>query len=302
MKGAELEQKRVLITGGAGSVGREVALLVAARGHRVRVFDLAGCDFSPLEGLAGVEIVRGDITDRNVLQRAAAGIDVALHLAALLPPTSERSRERTMAVNVQGTANLIDALKSANRDARLVLSSSVCVYGDTGARQPPIGVHTPLSPSDFYAASKIEAERLVRASGLDCAVLRISGISVPAFLAPPEVWPFCADQRIEFVCRDDVVRALAACVERAEAPGASRSRAVFNVAGGPTWRMRGREYVARFNQVMGLPPEEGQYSARAGYFDWYDTDESQAVLGYQQTSFERYLELLDAAIEAALGE
>jgi nucleoside-diphosphate-sugar epimerase len=236
------------------------------------------------------------------VQRAAEGVDVALHLAALLPPNSERSREATMAVNVQGTANLIDALKSANPDARLVLSSSVCVYGDTSTRQPPIGVSTPLSPSDIYAESKIEAERLVLSSGLDCAVLRISGISVPAFLAPPPVWPFQAEQRIEFVCRDDVVGALAACVTDAASAGKEASRAVFNIAGGPTWRMLGREYVARFNTVMGLPPEEGQYSKRPGYFDWYDTGESQSILGYQQTTFERFLERLDEAIESALGE
>ena len=164
----------------------------------------------------------------------------------------------------------------------------------------------PLSPSDLYAESKIEAERLVMASGLDHIVLRISGVSVPAFLAPPAVWPFQADQRIEFVCRDDVVQALAACVAHEASPatgasGASASGRVFNIAGGSTWRMRGREYVARFNEVMGLPPQEGQYSERPGYFDWYDTGQSQAVLGYQQTSFERYLELLDEAIEAALA-
>ena len=53
---------------------------------------------------------------------------------------------------------------------------------------------------------------------------------------------------------------------------------------------------------MGLPPEEGPYSERPGYFDWYDTRESQAALGYQRTSFERFIELLDAAIEAAFGE
>jgi nucleoside-diphosphate-sugar epimerase len=222
-------------------------------------------------------------------------VDAALHLAALLPPNSERSRERTMAINVQGTANLIDALKVANLDARLVLSSSVCVYGDTSTRQPPIDVDTPLHAADIYAESKIEAERLVVTSGLDHAVLRISGVSVPAFLAPPPVWPFQADQRIEFVCRDDVVQALAACV-------AVPSRGVLNIAGGPTWRMLGREYVARFNEAMGLPPEEGQYSERPGYFDWYDTGASQAILGYQQTTFERFLELLDEAIEAALGE
>jgi nucleoside-diphosphate-sugar epimerase len=293
---------RVLITGGAGSVGREVALLLAARRHRVLVFDLAGCDFSPLKGAAGVEIVRGDITDRDALQRAAEGIDVALHLAALLPPNSERSREATMAVNVQGTANLIAALESASPDARLILSSSVCVYGDTSARRPPIGVSTPLHASDLYAESKIEAERLVMASPLAHTVLRISGISIPAFLAPPPVWPFQADQRIEFVCRSDVVQALAACAVGAASAPEAPARKVFNIAGGATWRMLGREYVSRFNEVMGLPPEEGRYSERPGYFDWYDTDASQAILGYQQTSFERFLELLDRAIEDALSE
>jgi nucleoside-diphosphate-sugar epimerase len=295
--------KTVLVTGGAGSVGREVVLLLAERGHRVRVFDLPGCDFSPL-GSTEADIFEGDITDGDAVRQAAEGVDVALHLAALLPPNSERSKKATMAVNVQGTANLIAALEAGNPDARLVLSSSVCVYGDTSARQPPIGVDAPLQAVDIYAESKIEAERLAMASSLRCTVLRISGISVPAFLAPPAVWPFQAEQRIEFICRDDVVRALAACVATSgeAAAGAAAPRTTLNIAGGPTWRMLGRAYVARFNEVMGLPPGEGQYSDRPGYFDWYDTAESQAALGYQQTTFEQFLERLDKAIEAAIGE
>ena len=66
--------------------------------------------------------------------------------------------------------------------------------------------------------------------------------------------------------------------------------------------MLGREYVARFNEVMGLPSEEAQYDEGAGYFDWYDTDDAQAILGYQRTSYDRFIELLDAAIEAAFSE
>ena len=288
-------RKSVLVTGGAGSVGREVSLLLAARGHRVRVFDLPGCDFAALQGTA--EVVAGDITDPDAVRRAATRVDVALHLAAILPPNSEHSREATLAVNVRGTANVIAALAEVSPDARLVLSSSVCVYGDTRDRPPPVRVSSPLHASDVYAESKIEAERLVRAGPLAHTILRISGVSVPAFWAPPEVWPFRAQQRIEFVCRGDVVQALIACVEREDAP-----RQVYNVAGGPTWRMRGREYVAHFNEVMGLPPKDARYDEQAGYFDWYDTDASQAALGYQQTSFERFIELLDAAIEAALSE
>lgn len=288
--------KTVLITGGAGSVGREVAIRLASRGHRVRAFDLPTCDFGPLERVARAEVIRGDIRDYNGLLRAAAGVDSVIHLAALLPPGSERSREATMAVNVQGTANIAAALAQESPDAHVIFSSSVCVYGDTSTTHPLIRVSSPLHASDLYAESKIAAERLVMAGRLHHTVLRISGISVPAFLEPPQVWPFRADQRLEFVCRTDVVAALAACVETEASSGK-----LLNIAGGSTWRMLGREYVARVNEVMGVPPEEARYSERPGYFDWYDTDESQAVLRYQQTSFRQFLTLLEEAIEAVLG-
>lgn len=287
--------KTILITGGAGSVGREVATSLVSRGHRVQIFDLPTCDFGPLARLPQVSILTGDVRDRERLRQAAAGVDAAIHLAALLPPASERDREATWAINVQGTANLIAALEGESPNAHLIFSSSVCVYGDTSAAPPPVRVSSPTRALDLYAESKIEAERLVMAGSLPYTMLRISGISVPAFLEPPQVWPFQADQRIEFVCRSDVVAALAACVEIEEAWGK-----VWNIAGGLTWQMLGREYVARFSEVMGLPAEEANYRERPGYFDWYDTAVPQAVLGYQQTSFQRFLELLEEAIAKAL--
>jgi nucleoside-diphosphate-sugar epimerase len=289
--------KTILVTGGAGSVGREVVILLATRGHRVRVYDLPACDFGPLAHVAGVEILTGDIRDRDALLGAAEGVDAVIHLAALLPPNSERSREATMDINVGGTANVVAALERTRPGAHLILSSSVCVYGDTSAAQPPVRVSSLLQASDLYAESKIEAERLVTAGTLPYTVLRISGISVPAFLAPPQPWLFQADQRLEFVCRSDVVGALAACVG---AEGAANK--ILNIAGGSTWRMRGREYVARFNELMGLPPDYAQYSERPGYFDWYDTDASQVILGYQQTSYGRFLQLLEEVIEEVMGE
>jgi UDP-glucose 4-epimerase len=282
----------ILVTGGAGSVGCELVDHLASHGHRVRAFDLPGCDFRRFECRAGIEVWEGDITDLEALRRAAAGADTVIHLAALLPPRSEWRRGATMTINVGGTENVIGAMASASPDAHMVFSSSVCVYGDTSGEEPPVRTSHPYRPLDQYGVSKMEAERLVMGSTLPYSVLRISGIAVPAFLAPPAVWPFQADQRIEYVCRSDVVAALAACVGNERAVGQ-----VLNVAGGATWRMRGGEYVARFNAAMGLPPEEGAFGERPGAFDWYETGESQAILGYQQTSFDRYIELLEAAIE-----
>lgn len=291
-----MRTKRVLITGGAGSLGRELVLHLLRMGHRVRAFDLPVCDFSPLEGLSGAEVLKGHIEDADKVERAVEGIDVVVHLAALLPPVSERDRDDTMVVNVGGTENIVRALESGNPNAHVILTSSVCVYGDTTGEEPPILISHPLRAMDYYAESKIAAERVVLGGGLHYTILRISGISIPALLEPPVPWPFMEQQRIEFVCRTDVVEALAASVDVSEAVGK-----VFHVAGGPTWRMTGGEYVARFSEVMGLPTEEAEYMSQPGYFDWYDTAEPQAVLGYQRTSFDRFLELLELAIEEVLG-
>ena len=291
-----MKMQRVLVTGGAGSLGRELVLRLVGLERSVRVLDLPICDFSPFEGMANVEIRKGDVANAGVVRRSVADVDAAVHLAALLPPASERDRDVTMTVNVEGTRNIVDALERENPGVRLILSSSVCVYGDTTGDASPVTVSHTVRALDLYAESKIEAERIVERSTLPYTILRISGIAVPAFLAPPEVWPFMRDQRIEFISRGDVVEALSACVTRFEPV-----RKVLNVAGGATWRMLGSEYVARLDQVLGLPPEEGTYSERPGSFDWYDTRESQGALSYQRTSFDQFLALTEEAIERSLG-
>jgi UDP-glucose 4-epimerase len=285
----------VTITGGAGSLGREIALALAQAGHRVRVLDLPQCDFGALASTPSIEIMRGSIQDAGLLRRAVQGANAILHLAALLPPASERDRQRTMGVNVGGTAMLVEALKQERAGAHVILSSSVCVYGDTSAEAPPVQASRPPRPVDLYGESKAAAEALVRQAGLPYTTLRISGIAVPALLSPPAVWPFQQRQRIEFVCREDVVAGLLACVEVGPA------NAALNIAGGPTWQMTGEAYVARWNEALGLAPEDARYLEQPGTFDWYDTAASQAWLGYQRTSFDRFGELLDQAVARALG-
>lgn len=282
----------VLVTGGAGSVGRLVVARLRAQGDVVRVFDLPGLDYSGLEGEEGVEVVRGDITDAASVRHAVSGAAGVIHLAALLPPASERDEELTFAVNVEGTARVAGALRDLNPGAPLVFSSSVNTYGDTTSSEPPIAVDHPQHGLNAYARSKIGAERRLLDTLLSATILRISGISVPAFQEPPDVWPFMPEQRIEFVHRDDVVTALCAAATSEEARGR-----VFNIAGGVTWRMTGRAYVADYFDLLGVPIEEASFQGRPGLFDWYDTAESQSVLGYQETPYETYISQLRTAIE-----
>ncbi len=289
----------ILITGGAGSVGRSLVARCRADGYTVRVFDLPICDFTGLDGEPGIEVVPGDITQMASVEQAVQGVSAVMHLAAILPPASERNRERTLGINVDGTANLIRAMEARTRDAVLVFSSSVSTYGNTTLETPPVRVDHPQTALDIYAASKIASERLARQSPLPTVVLRIAGIAVPVLQEPPPVWPFTAEQRLEMVHREDVVTAL---YKALITPGAQGK--TLNIAGGATWQTSGGQYVADHYEIIGVPLDLAVFRGadEPGWFDWYDTVESQRLLDYQHHSYTSYLETLRAEVERMLAD
>ena len=278
-------KKTVLVSGGAGSVGRRVAIRLHREGHSVRVFDLPDLDYAGLEGMSGLEIIRGDITRTDSIRPALENVGAVIHLAAVLPPASEEDRDLTFKVNVAATLSLAEEMNQLAANAPFVFSSSVNTYGDTTENEPPVTAERAQHASNVYAESKIAAEKGLLEICPHVIILRISGISVPEFMEPPAVWPFSSDQRIEFVHRDDVVTALCSSVSEQGARGQ-----VFNVAGGTSWRRTGRSYVKDYYDLLGVPIEEASFQESPGFFDWYDTAQSQRVLRYQTTSYEDYLQ------------
>jgi nucleoside-diphosphate-sugar epimerase len=287
----------VLVTGGAGSMGRLVTARLRAAGAAVRVFDLPAVDYSGLEGEEGIEVARGDLTNPGDVRAAAGGVAAIVHLAAILPPLAQSNPDLARKVNVEGTRVLLEAAEGAAPDARFVFSSSVSVYGDTSPQGPDVTVERAVRPDEIYAETKAESEQLVRESSVPWVVLRISGVAVPVFQEPPAEWPFTADERIEFVHRDDAVAALVAAVS---APGAARQ--VYNISGGPTWRMTGGKYVADYFELVEADIADAVYQAVPGHFDWYDSVAGQAVLRYQDTPYPDYLAQIQEDIERMLAE
>jgi UDP-glucose 4-epimerase len=288
---------KILITGGAGSFGRTLAAALRRQGRSLRLFDLPHCNFELFQDWENTEIFPGDILELSTLQEAVKDVDLIYHLAAVLPPLSEEDRSRTFRVNVQGTQNLLEACLLSGRPPRIVFTSSVSVYGDTSEFSGLIGPDHPVNPNDWYAESKVEAEKLLAASILPLANLRISGIVIPAFLDPPEPWPFMRQQRIELLALSDLIEAMTALAsDKEEAFGKT-----LLLSGGPAWQVTGEEYVGRWGKIMDIPLEEMAFMDRPGWLNWYDTKTSEALLGYQKTSLNEFCGELEKAVQEALA-
>ena len=267
---------RVLVTGGAGRLGSEVVKLISSRGDSAVAFDLPQAYWEAVEGVPGAEALPGDVTDTEQVSEVVGGVDAVIHLAALLPPRSEANRGLTIRVNVEGTANIVEALRETG--APLVFASSIATYGVTAQDQPPIRESHPARAHDVYSESKIEAEGLIGRSGIEHVILRIAPIAVADLVELPETVPYRADQRVEQIYVEDAAYALLSALDEGRARGGT-----FNIAGGPTWQMTGAEYIERFYDALGVEVEPN-YSEGYTAVDWYDTSRGR-FLGYQRLTF-----------------
>jgi nucleoside-diphosphate-sugar epimerase len=282
-------EMKLLVTGGAGRLGTELIRNIIARGYSVRAFDLSQVPWEVLKEIPDVEVFKGNITYPDNVSEACEGVDGVLHLAALLPPRTEANRDLTMRVNVEGTRNIIEALK-VRPETPLIFASSISTYGPTADEQPPIRESSPQIAHDNYSKSKIEAERIVTASDTPYVVLRIAPIAVADLIELPDIIPYRADQRVEFVYVGDAAWALYSAFEKKEALSGT-----FNIAGGESWQMTGVEYIEGFYRALGVDIEP-RFSEVYTAIDWYDTSKGR-FLGYQRVTFNGFIEKLRAVAE-----
>lgn len=165
---------RVLVTGGRGTLGRALLPLLVAAGHDPVVLDLE-------------EASGGDIRNDEDVRRAAEGVDLIVHAAAIHGIHLATHTPRDFHdLNVTGTFNVWQAAV-AERVKGVVFSSTMGVYGESRRPQGEddvVAVHEdlPLLPTDIYGYSKVVGEEMCRlhwrANGIPSVALRF-GMFVP---------------------------------------------------------------------------------------------------------------------------
>jgi len=210
---------RVLVTGGAGFIGSRIVDLLVEAGHTVRILDalLPAVHREKPAVNSAAELVVGDVTDQAAVEGALRGVDAVCHQAAMVGLGVDLADLPAYATNNDlGTAVLL-AVLARNRIGRLVLASSMVVYGEGGYACPadgpvrpgqrktadleagrfeppcprcgrqllalPVTEDAPLDPRNVYAATKVAQEHLAAAwaaaSGASVVALRYHNVYGP---------------------------------------------------------------------------------------------------------------------------
>lgn len=273
---------RVLVTGAFGNIGSNTVDALLAQGAQVRA--LSHQEESQKKWKGKVEVVRGDVTRPETLGAAVRDVDVVVHLAYVIPPACLEKPELARKVNVDGTANLIAAMKTHAPQAKLLFASSLDVFGRTAHLPPPRTLKDPVSASDVYTEHKLACEKLVQESGLSWAIFRYADVPPIALRSPvPIMFEIPVKQRIESLHPLDAgfVTAKAALSDQTWGR-------IWLIGGGPRCQNTYGEYLSKFLAAMemGGPLPESAFTTEPYCTDWLDTTESERVFQYQRHSFD----------------
>src|SRR5713226_377211 len=298
---------RYLVTGGAGFIGSNTVDELVQRGHSVVVLDdLSGGKEDNLSEIRNkITLIKGSITDIEIVRKAMHEAEYVLHLAARTSvPRSVKDPLETNRINIEGTLNVLVAAKE-KKVKRVVFAASSAAYGETPTL-PKVETMQP-QPISPYGVTKYVGElygqAFLRCYGLETVALRYFNIFGPrqdpgspysgvlakfctAFLEGTQPVVFGdGEQTRDFTYVENAVQAnLLAC----EAPNASGK--VFNVGVGG--RISLNDVLRELARITGKTVETKYEAPRDGDIRDSQADISQAreFLGYEpQVSFEEGL-------------
>jgi UDP-glucose 4-epimerase len=166
---------KILVIGGAGFIGYHLVHDLLESGHTVAVFGRSSQPARPMP--SGVSYFSGDLSNATLLNDCLSGVEAVAHLASgTVPATGDKNPMADVNINLNGTLNLLEAMKTCGVKRLLFLSSGGTVYGVP--QEVPISVNHPLTPICSYGIVKVAIESYLnlyeRNAGLQPIIIRAS--------------------------------------------------------------------------------------------------------------------------------
>lgn len=215
---------RILITGGAGFIGSNLADRLLDRGEQVLVIDnYSTARRDNLAPRARLEVVEGTIADRALVDGCFERFrpEVVVHAAASYK--NPEDWEEDVSTNVLGTAHVVKASNRAEVKRFIYFQTALC-YGNKPLEQP-ITLDHPIRPESSYSISKTAAEQYIELSGLEFFSFRLANAYGPRNLSGP--LPtfysrlttgkkcFVMDTRRDFIYIDDLIQVVMKAIDGA---------------------------------------------------------------------------------------
>ena len=282
---------RVLITGGAGRLGITVCKAFLHDGFQVRAFDLdTPVNQKSVKRLNGkAEVMWGDITRPDSVKKALEGIDAVVHMAGILPPVAYEKPKLAAKVNVGGTRIIVDMVKEKGGNIPFLFTSSVAAFGPTpGANQPLCPEKTESNPKGAYGETKLQAERIIKESGIDYVIMRLTATMYLSFSISDlkRMFTVPLNNRVEYCHPNDTASAILNAIKDFDSVKGN----ILVISGGAEQRMLYKDMIRSMMGIMGLPlPPASKFTTEPYYLDWYDTTKAQELLKFQRHTFADYL-------------
>ncbi|MDO4622815.1 MAG: NAD(P)-dependent oxidoreductase [Eubacteriales bacterium] len=317
-----MKKYTVFITGATGGMGYEslkqmiedaadynIIILVrdSEKNHKL---------LASYENKENLEIRWGDLLNKEDVDYCVRKSDLVLHIAAFVSPQADYYPEKAMKNNLGSTKNIIDCIKEQGREDE-VRFVNIGTVAETGDRMPPLHwgrVGDPIKPSmfDYYAVSKIAAERYVIESGLTYWVsLRQTGIIGKAMASIVDAIMFhnCLDNVLEYVSDRDSGRAmrnLALFQAQGTLPESFWGH-IYNIGGGESCRVSTYEMYQKLYGDIGFTNldhviDPKWYATRNFHGQYYsDSDKLEEYLHFRSDSMEYFYDAYKENLGVTVG-
>lgn len=282
--------KKILITGAAGTIGRNVIKYLLSEGK----YEITAIDIKTAQNKRylnkyrkRINIIYGDITDEKLMEALVKEMNFVIHLASSNIDLANYNQNLSYEIDYKGTETIVRLIDFYNPDCHLLYASTASVYGKQDNEFVTVSTKPNLSASDVYSKMKLDSENIIKKKLKNYSIYRL-----PVVLCNPVtdnfIFTFDKNAKIETVAENDVAYMFSRAIDRIE----KVNKKTFNVGGGEYCRTTAQEFTNDILKNFGLTKKylKSRLLIDRNFHSYYfkDSDKLDEILSYRNDSIKSY--------------